>query len=331
MKLYLDIASSVEFWRQRYPSDRMPKAPPPVVYEESAYKKSDIDSLKPAWLNDEFLAPTGGVLHVLSFNHSHRRRLKSFHVHAWGGPLPEGAFYELQPGLRVETPEFMFLQAATLLDLVQLIAFGDELCGLYSFDRRQERGFTKRKQPLTTKSRLERFLKMAANCHGRALAEKALRYVVERSASPMETLDEMTMCLPYRYGGYNLLTPIMNHRIDLTPKAARIAKQVKCYLDMGYLDFYLDVEHHGKLDHSTDEDKSSDRARVNALKEMGFEVIELTIDQVGDLFAYEYIIERIAGIIGRRLRKEHMGATSERLKLRCALFDWNSSYGAIRS
>lgn len=230
----------------------------------------------------------------------------------------------------VESPEFMFLHAANLLNLTQLVAFGDELCGLFSFNRQSERGFIRRKEPLTTKLRLGQFLQKAKGCRGRAPALKALKYVTERSASPMEVFDEMTMCLPYLYRGYNLPEPRMNWRIDLNFKAVRIAKRQFCFLDLGYPEYHLDIEHHGKLNHSSDEDKASDRARVNGLKEMGFEVIELTSDQVGDLQAYEYIIERIAKILGRRLRKDQMGKTPKRLMLRKTLFAWNDSYGAIR-
>lgn len=331
MNLYFDIASSVEFWRQRYPGHRSPKSPPSLEYGECAYLKNDIKALAPAWVDDEFLAPTEGVLHVLTFDHVQRKQLKTISVHSWMDPLPEGAFYELQPHVFIESPEFMFLHAARTLNMIQLIAFGDELCGLYSFDRRQRRGFSKRKYPLTTKAKIgQLFQKVSSSCHGKGLALKALQYVIERSASPMETFDELTMCLPYRYGGYNLLEPKMNHRVDLSPKAARIAKREKCFLDMGYPDYDLDVEHHGKLDHSSNEGKASDRARVNALQEMGLEVIELTADQVGDLFAYEYIIERIARIMGRRLRKNQLGATPQRLELRRTLYAWNRSYGAIR-
>ena len=145
----------------------------------------------------------------------------------------------------------------------------------------------------------------------------------------METFDEMTMCLPYRYGGYGIPKPTMNLHVPLTSKAKRIYKRENCYLDMGWPSVLLDVEHHGKLDHSSAQDAVSDRARVNALKEMGYEVVELTFDQVKDLVAYEYIIERIARIHGKRIATRYLGSTPERVALRKELFEWNASYGEI--
>lgn len=283
----------------------------------------------PNWVDEAFLVPTGGVFHVLDVGGSHGRSLGSLVVHKYGGPIPEGAFYRYGDML-IESPAFMFLNAAAILDTPRLIAFGDELCGRYSFDAREERGFRKRKAPLTDKQVIGNFLLQAGGCWGHDKALRALPFVVEGSASPMETFDEMTMCLPYRYGGYGIYQPTMNLRVDLTPRAMRIAKQRKCYLDMGYEKAKLDVEHHGKLDHSSNEDKADDRARVNALKDMKFEVVELTAEQVGDLFAYECIIERIANRVGKRLCKNQLGATPERLALRKALYEWNRSSGRIR-
>jgi len=330
MDLVLDIASSAEFWRQHYPANRTPRAPEVCVPRECASRKQDVMMLLPDWIDESFINPTGGVLHVLDIGGQQGRQTKSLVVHKWNGAIPEGSFYKLEESVYVQSPGFMFLNAASVLDFPGLVAFGDELCGLYSFDAREERGFKKRIHSLTSKEKLEKYLLLANGLRGQMLAMRALQHVVDNSASPMETFDEMTMCLPYRYGGYGIVQPEMNMSVTLTKKAAQIAKRRKCFLDMGYSDFNLDIEHHGKYDHSSAEDIASDRARVNALREMGIEVIELSAEQVNDLFAYEYIIERVARITGKRLPKNALGATSKRIALRNSIREWNMSSGKIR-
>ena len=331
MDLVLDIASSIEFWRQRYPGTRALRPPSSAKPTECAYSQIEIDRLAPSWVSDEFLAPTNGVFHSLAFEATRYRNRKTSCVHTWRGPIPEGSFYQLQPHVFVESPGFMFLHAATILNFTQLVAFGDELCGLYSFDKRSKRGFVMRDYSLTTTQKLAHFVKIAKGCRGSYNARMALQYLVDESSSPMETYDEMSLCLPYSRGGYHIEMPNMNYEVPLSPRAARIAKRRNCRLDMGYPNQKLDIEHHGKLDHLSDEDKESDFARVSGLKEMGYEVIELTHDQVNDLFALEYIIERIAKEhFHKRLRKDALGATSERLALRSDLSNWNRSYGRIR-
>lgn len=323
-----DIASSVEFWRKRYPLDRVPRGSSLRLPKQCAHTKADVWSLTP----DHEVSSLAyyGKLHVLVFDASEKRETQTYKTHVWSGPLPEGAFYELHPGVFIESPELMFLQAASILDFETLIAFGDELCGYYSFDDREERGFRKRSVSLTSTERIAQFLTKVDGCKGVYCARKALKYVVDHSASPMETFDEMTMCLPCRYGGYGFPTATMNQQVPLTTRAARIANRNKCFLDMGYLEHNLDIEHHGKYDHSNDDERASDRARVNGLKDMGIEVVELTKDQVNDLVAYEYIIERIARLLHKRIKKDCKGATPARLKLRKALFEWNASSGRIR-
>lgn len=329
MKLVLDIATSAEFWRRFYPANRHPKPPSISLPPGNIYTGNKPLDMMPPWVSGELLDELGGIFYLLTFDPNQRRHSSSRIIRAWTGPLPESSFHQLSEAVFVMSPACMFLQAASILDMVQLIAFGDELCGLYSFDARTQRSFRKRTAPLTNKETVKAYLAGANGCYGRKKAAAALRYVVERSASPMETFDEMAICLPYRLGGYGIREFEMNMRIPLTPKASRIAKQQKCYADMCLPDIKLDVEHHGKLDHSNPDEMEHDRARVNALKEMGFEVIELTADQVGDLLAFEYIVQRIARLSGKRISADKLGATPERLKLRKSVFEWNQTQGSL--
>lgn len=330
MNLVFDIATSAEFWRQVYPANRAPNRSGIATPREFSSTWEEISELLPNWVTPRFLEPLDGRIHVLALSTDLRRRSKHHVTHVWNGALPDESFYDLGNGTFVESPAFMFLSAASLLSTVRLIAFGCELCGLYGFDKAEKRGFRTRTKPLLTIPQLRAYLANAQGCRGYSKAMAALPHIVENSASPMETYDVLFLTLPYRLGGYRMPQPSMNHMISLTPRAARIAKRSRCFLDIGYVEESLDIEHHGKLDHSSPEDQASDRARVNALKEMGIEVIELTNDQVGDPQTFEYIVQRIAKILRKRIRKEHLGATDPRVTLRKELRAWNLSSGRLR-
>ena len=334
MDLVFDIASSVEFWRTVYPAERKLQLPDHTEIHDCAFLASDVKRLLPAWANREFLDRADGRAHVMVFDANQRRRSTEHATHIWTGPIPDGSFYRLDESTLIASPAFMFLSAASRLSLPALIAFGCELCGRYSFDDREERGFRTRSTPLSTPEQLHVFLEGAHCCRGYRTASRALPYLVPDSASPMETFDALALHLPYRLGGYGFDKPAMNHAVELSDKAARIAKRKTCYADMYYTssrhpDSKLDIEHHGRLDHSSFEDRASDRARVNGLKEMGFEVIELTKDQVNDLLAFEYIIQRIAELLGRRLKEDKLGPTPARLEFRKEVFAWNRSGGQL--
>ena len=330
MHLVLDIATSLEFWRRMYPANRQPASIRVDLPGDCAFNKRDVMGLAPDWIIRKLATETGERLHVLCRDRACRRVSDGHIARALTGPVPEGSFYQLDPHVLIASPEFIFLGAANMLDLVALVALGDELCGLYGFDETQERGFRKRTKPVTSAKNLGEYLGRAPGCHGIRAAKSALRHIVDRSASPMETLVEMQMCLPYRLGGYGLWKPSMNHEVPLDGLAARIAKRNTCYADICWPHAHLDVEYHGEFDHSGSGAQLSDRARVIGLREAGFEVIELTYEQVSDPRAFEGIAAMIAKRIEKPIRKEKLGMTRERIELRRTLANWNRSSGKIR-
>ena len=123
------------------------------------------------------------------------------------------------------------------------------------------------------------------------------------------------------------MPPLMNHRIELSKAAARIAKRSVCYGDLCWPGLMLDVEHNGAYDHDGSESFYSDRARVDALIAEGYEVLELTGKLVADLEAFEEVALHIAKLQGKRIRKEARGATDARMALRNELYAWNARGG----
>ena len=131
MDLVLDTATSLEFWRRQYPLNRVPRPLNERPSNNCAYNTEDVLGFCPNWINEDLLNPTDGVLHVLAFDKAKIRHSKNVVTHAWSSPIPDGSFYQRSPHAYVESPEFMFLHAASILDLPELIALGDELCGVF--------------------------------------------------------------------------------------------------------------------------------------------------------------------------------------------------------
>lgn len=121
----------------------------------------------------------------------------------------------------MSTPEFCFLQMAGCLSLVQLIQLGFELCGTYALVGGAPA--VRRAAPLTTKVKLAAFVEQSSGARGCKKAARAVRYVQDGAASPMETMLAMMLCLPYGLGGYGLEKPLINHRVDVpsSSKAGR--------------------------------------------------------------------------------------------------------------
>ncbi len=328
--IVLDHRVSTEFFRRLYSLERAPRFAVDLPEDASfVYREEDVWSRAPAWVTPRFMDGNLDKLGALVFEEAFRRQSKTHVAHPWAGFVPRSSFNRAGDVL-ICAPEFCYLQAAYGLSVIELIAFGCELCGVYSFDKHSERGMRQREVPLTTRDKLAAYLERAKGCRGRKKACKALRFVVDGSASPMETYDVMCLCLPYRYGGYGLVYPEVNGEIELDDRAARIAGEDRVRGDLLWRDAHFDLEHQGAYDHSDTERYYRDRARKNGLREMGIEVYELTARQVDDLRSFELVALRIAGLLGKRIPSDNLGATTGRMALRRALKEWNSSYGKLR-
>ena len=326
--ILIAFVSALDFWRLVYPLDKKPAAALKMLPDLTpASLDADVWSLAPSWVTPQFLLPEDGVLHTLSFKSSSRRRSASHKQHAWSTRIPEHSFYQINSRAYVASPEFIFLEAANALNFTQIVTLGCELCGLYAFDNRAERGIRKRSVPLTSKAEIDRYLRSAVGVKGQRKALHALDYVVENSASPMETACALMLFLPYRYGGYGIPAGSLNLEIPLNQRAKRLYRMEKCIADFAWMGQNFVVEYLGLYDHSGESAIESDRARTNALETMGFDVVELTGSIAWDLDAFEEIALRIANIVGKRIERKYLGALPARVELRRQLKRWNTASG----
>lgn len=328
MALYLSHMTALDFWRVVYRIDRAPGAPESIVaLGKASCPLSDIRPTLPSWIENQLAPREGGRIHALVKSAGDRSHAHDIQSHVWGSNLPMGAFYKYSDDLYISSPAFAYVQMAASCSPVQLVALADELCGRYSFDEQNERGIRVRKVPLTTVRDLQDFVQTASPFPGAERAMRALRYAVAGAESPMETTSHLLLSLPYRYGGYGISGLLFNHEITLTAKAAVIAQREKCRADIYSEKGLVDIEFAGKRDHVGPDALESDRRRMNALSDMGYEIIELTSGQVHDLKTFEHIAMRVAKRLGKRIEKRYRGALPARNDLRRTLFTWNAAYG----
>ena len=67
---------------------------------------------------------------------------------------------------------------------------------------------------------------------GRTEALRALGFVMENAASPMETVLALLLCLPYRLGGYGIEKPQFNYRVDVPTHIRKLADRRYCECDL---------------------------------------------------------------------------------------------------
>lgn len=322
MKTFLSHETALAYWRVHFPLDSdLGNAARVSRAEECASRKADVIGSIP----EEFAIP-GAPIDVLVFSEALRRRSGGVACHAWQTDLPDNAFYRAR-GVYVSSPEFVFLQMASVLSLERLIALGCELCGRYvmlpkgvehpsSLD-----SMPKRLTPLTSVSRIAGLLGNVDKVNGKAKAQRALKYVVDDSRSPMETMVYMLLCLPVMLGGYGLPKPEMNAKIPLDDEARIIARRRYCEGDLCWLSAKLDIEYHGEV-HVGAAQMKSDVGRELGIEHMGWRVITVASPQVLDASQFETVAKEAAARLGKRLRASVFEATAQRNNLRYELEQW---------
>ena len=322
MKALVSHNTALTYWRQHFPLDsELGKSTDFNTAEAYAYQKKDVLACIPEY----YLDPDMPV-DVLVLDSSLRRHSGNIRCHIWGGKVPSTAFFRIGE-MYVSSPEFVFMQMASELPLIQLIALGCELCGMYVLLPQGVKhpsaldDCPTRISPLTNIGKLSAFLDEAGQFKNVAKARRALRYLVEGARSPMETMTYLLLCLPPKIGGYGLPSPELNATIKLDDEAQRIARRRHCMGDLCWPDCKLDIEYHGEV-HTGVANMRSDVGRTLGIEHMGWQVITVTSPQVFDIDEFEVVAKSAAKRIGRKLSSRILGQTPARWELRDELRHW---------
>lgn len=158
------------------------------------------------------------------------RKSQNLSPRIWSGKHPSRSFYKITQDLYISTPEATFLQLGKELSLIQLITVGYELCGSYGLSVQSSSGFLRR-EPRSNPQLIERYLEKCEGIHGVKAAKRASSYLVKGSASPMESLLSMLLCLPPSLGGFGLPRPELNYPIETNEGGIAIRRCDLCWPD----------------------------------------------------------------------------------------------------
>ena len=211
----------------------------------------------------------------------------------------------------------LFVQLAQCIPFLALIEIGFELCGSYTL-LPDESTFVQC-TPATNRDHLMRRIGALRGMRGRETATRALRFVADNSASPMETKLTMLLCLKRTMGGYGLPFPKLNFPIEPTAIARKAAHKQRYILDLCWLKQKIDVEYDSDSYHASSEGIASDAQRRNALQLMGITVITVTRGQLYNAVSFDRTARIIAASIGARLPKASRRWINQKQMLRHAL------------
>lgn len=237
------------------------------------------------------------------------RGVKSFEL---AGELPPGAFLELigkegsvtMPSAHryfVASPALALLQSAAEMGriagerrmtegeaTIRLTALAMELCGTYSRDSdRPREGMCEFRRPIIARpAQMRAFLGQLENRDGLTLARAAASLAEGPSASPMETLHYLMLCLPGSLGGLGLPRALLNHRVDMRQMTKGIAHHIRMKPDLSWPDAGVAIEHLGWEWHDADEALMLDAHRIQDYQAAGWQAYPATFADSRSQAAY---------------------------------------------
>ena len=247
---------------------------------------------------------------------------------AYTGPTPDGCFISIGDRVSVSSPSFCFFQMAGELPLLKLIELGYELCGTYSLSINSEYSpelevtdKTIYGHPRLTDTRaLNAFVTRMKGISGHEKTCRALRYIADGSASPMETILVMLLTLPYKLGGYGLPMPELNKRIDLKKAIKQNVGKAYYICDIFWPDANLVIEYDSDFYHTGADRIASDSKKRLDLAAQGITVVTVTWKQIRNIAEFDILAKLIAGKLHRRLRYMNPQFSKAQRELRNTLF-----------
>lgn len=138
------------------------------------------------------------------------------------GILPAGAFVRLGEGVAISSPELLFAEMARDMTEAGHLMLGHELCGDFARDPDDPINGDVRMGlgPVTSVSRIARFLSGLKNFKGLEKAQCTLELLADNAWSPTESVVATMACLPAASLGYELGPVVLNKRVP-TPEGLR--------------------------------------------------------------------------------------------------------------
>ena len=157
----------------------------------------------------------------------------------------------------------------------------------------------------------------AEGIHEAKTAKRVLLYLIEDSASPMETVAVVLPRLPRRIGGYGLPVPQTNGRIKVGRRGRKAASKSFYKCDLLWPKASLAVEHESDMRNTGSAGIANDSARRSALAYLGVEVVTLTKRQ----FISVNELDGVAVLLSKRLlpREPVASAARGRRETSCAV------------
>ncbi len=165
--------------------------------------------------------PNGMPLHVAVSDQVRRMKMSGSVNTVYEAGLPRGSFLQVSQGVRIASPELVFVELAGELPIAQAVMLGNELCGSFGRDPQDPTGANVAMgiPPLTTKAAIQEFIEQTRFIRSINRARRALEYVADNAWSPTESAVATVASLPVEEFGYGLGAYSFNVRVEASDES----------------------------------------------------------------------------------------------------------------
>lgn len=274
-----------------------------------------------------------GTVEVVCPRMTKVRHRASLTAHYCTIPPVDGMFRHVAPELDlgmdvyVASPALEYVIQAKSRSFPSTLLYGMELCGSYLADSERTAPCAFGLEPATTRIELIRNLKAfehaydprreeARKASGLGRCLESIPYLLDDSASPMESIIAILLTLPMARGGWGIKGLSLNPRIALGGDASRIAGQ-EFFKPDGYVAKALvGYEYDSREFHEGNGKDLHDRARLASAQFGGLRLFPLTWEVVEDEERCNAFCAEFARAAGKRPRAFNVITSKRRHKLR---------------
>lgn len=324
MEIFLSHKSALEYWRLQGNVN---------TADFVMQRRKCLPTSHPNIATIRDMVPSGltSPINLMICSRTARRYSKTVQSRLHTGPTPDECFVSIGNGLNVSAPPFCLFQMAGELPLVKLIELGFEFCGSYSLPAISEYSHGSEYEDtdktlydcpqLTNIEALNNFKSLMKGVNGQKKANRALCYIADGSASPMETIIIMLLTLPYKLGGFGLPMPELNKHIaprnaikgGAGERSSRIP-DYKC--DLYWPKAKLAIEYDSDFYHTGADRIARDSKRRFDLMTLGITVVSVTSRQIRNRVEFENLARLIARKLDKRLRYNNLQFSKTNRELR---------------
>lgn len=260
-----------------------------------------INNLTSLKTNDEIklsmIVKQNAKIDILVKNRNQFYASKTYRMHLVSKHIPKNSYWKISEKIALTNPELTIIHMSNSLNYIELSLLCMEFCGTYSINNLQPQVLQTNIKPITSISKILKYVDKYSKINKWARGIKKLRfvlkYVKDNSSSPMESRLFLKLCGPKNLGLYGCKNFTLNTSVPLSKKSKRICGQSIVVPDISNKSYKIAIEYDSAQFHESTIQGQKDKRRRDALVNDGWKVFTIVPAQINNPYTFDIIARQI--------------------------------------